>query len=359
MNENTKGIIAILTFSTISNIAVTIMLIWIATHSSSNKTVGRLVLNLLASDWLQSLGFMMSYTWLIKGGIQQNKYCEIQGILIQIGDVASGFWATCICLHTYTMVVHSHEPKWYLELSMAFIWPCNILLALSGYLFQKPKKPFYASADGAWCWISPNYPDHRIVLHYGIILILATVMILLYAMMFMIIYKRQGTIRMETTKRILQKTGRKMIYYPVGYVILVLPLALQRFLALRNQQLPFSYLIFAGCIFTSAGILNSIIYGITRNIVSVRPILGFVPKIKHHRTIISMSERRSSISGKNHRQMSLNMNIHTFTEARSSLSSEESTSIHAGSATLVPSQRVSFLEPGNDSPTIVKTDEAA
>ncbi|KAG9295226.1 hypothetical protein G9A89_006208 [Geosiphon pyriformis] len=272
IDEITIGRFAIVSFSTLSNAAVTGMIIWILIQKHPNQTVSRLVLNMLFSDWLQSVGFMMSLRWIASGDISPGAFCSVQGIIINIGDVASGFWATAICLHTYMAVVHSFEAKHYLLIAMTLIWPFNIFIAVVGFLLETPEVPFFGSAGGAWCWIAAAYPGYRILFHYGIITILAFIMILLYGTMFIMIYRHQGSIQMSNTKVVLQRTGKKLIYYPISYILLVFPLAFQRYIAVLGIHFPLTYLLTAGCIFTSAGLVNSIIYGFTRNVVAMKPL---------------------------------------------------------------------------------------
>ncbi|CAG8577083.1 3679_t:CDS:2 [Paraglomus occultum] len=46
----------------------------------------------------------------------------------------------------------------------------------------------------------------------------------------------------------------------------------ERFATLDGAEWPFGYLISAACIFSSAGFVNSVIYGVTRNFISLQPI---------------------------------------------------------------------------------------
>ncbi|CAB5205960.1 unnamed protein product [Rhizophagus irregularis] len=233
-----NGVIAILSTSTISNVAVFVMIWWIITQKHSRHTVvTRLVLNLILSDFIQSIGFMMSYNWLRINAINEGTYCDIQGFLINLGDVASGFWALVICLHTYMLVVHSYEYSHLVFLAMIIIWPFNIVISALGYVIQQAyDESFYSNAGGSWCWISPYYPNYRIGFHYGIILFNAAAMIILYAVMFTVIYRRQGSMATQGSKRVLQSVNKKLVWYPIVYIILVFPLALQRIVAIATEN---------------------------------------------------------------------------------------------------------------------------
>ncbi|CAG8451650.1 9837_t:CDS:2 [Ambispora leptoticha] len=272
VSPEVAGMFAIVSFSTLSNTATTGMLIWISLQRHPNLTVSRLVLNMLFSDWLQSVGFIMSLYWISQGSVIPGMYCDLQGIIINIGDVSSAFWATAICLHTYLAVVHSIEPRWFLQITMGLVWPINIFISVIGLYIQTPDNRFFDSAGGSWCWISPKHGMYRIIFHYGIITILALVMLVLYGLMFIMLRRQQESIEMSPTKIVLQRTGKKLIYYPAAYIVLVFPLSFQRYLAFFGITLPFQYLIFAGCVFASAGLVNSLIYGFTRHVVALKPL---------------------------------------------------------------------------------------
>jgi len=66
------------------------MLFCIVYRTHAHQVISRLLLNLAISDFIQSIGFMMSYRWLALDKIVPGTYCNAQGIMINIGDVASG-----------------------------------------------------------------------------------------------------------------------------------------------------------------------------------------------------------------------------------------------------------------------------
>ncbi|CAG8482102.1 21324_t:CDS:2 [Gigaspora margarita] len=288
-----KGMIAICTFSTLSNIACIIMLTWIITQKHTrNTTVCHLVTNLLLSDFCQSIGFMISYYWISIGTIKEGTICDIQGFMINFGDTSSGTWTFVISFHTYMLVVHNYECPHIVFVSMLIVWTVNLMISLAGFAIQTSGQPFYDSAGGAWCWISEDYVNYRISFHYGIMLSVVAFMIILYAIMFVALYKRQRRMSVNESKRILQSVNKKLIWYPLAYIILVTPLAIGKY---NNHKLFNNNLITSGCILTCAGLTDSIIYGITRNVVSVKSMASVMPKLK---SITGMRSKPSISLGK-------------------------------------------------------------
>ncbi|CAG8545886.1 23191_t:CDS:2 [Dentiscutata erythropus] len=299
-SQYVKGMIAICSFSTLSNIACIIILICIITQKHTrNTTVSHLVTNLLLSDFFQSIGFMISYYWISIGMIREGTICEIQGFLINFGDTSSASWTLVISFHTYALVVHNYEHPNIVFVSMLIVWTLNLMISLAGFIVQTPDHHFYDTAGGAWCWISDYYDDYRIGFHYGIILSVAALMIVIYAIMLAILYNRQRRMTVQESKKILQSVNKKLVWYPLAYILLVTPLANEsvplsttilhlyckhylnftrsRYLTTNISFYIFNSLIISGCIFTCAGLTDSIIYGITRNVVSVKSVM---PKLQ-------------------------------------------------------------------------------
>ncbi|CAG8663363.1 465_t:CDS:2, partial [Paraglomus occultum] len=193
ISDDVAGMIAIVSFSTLSNIACVSTFAWIYFHRYDYKgtTITPLVLNLLMADFLQSIGFMLSSHWIVIGKIVPGALCSFQGIIINIGDVASGFWALAICVQTFIYVVANLDYSKFAIISMIIIWPCNIFLATAGLFISTPSEPFYNSAGGAWCWISTKYSIYRITFHYGIILCVAALMFVLYAIIYASLFWRR------------------------------------------------------------------------------------------------------------------------------------------------------------------------
>ncbi|RIA82437.1 G protein-coupled glucose receptor regulating Gpa2-domain-containing protein [Glomus cerebriforme] len=345
-----NGIKAILTTSTISNLAVFVMIWWIITQKHSRHTVvTRLVLNLITSDFIQSIGFMMSFNWLRIRIITPGTYCDVQGFLINLGDVASGFWALVICLHTYMLVVHSYEYPHMVFLAMIMIWPFNIIISGLGFVIQQGYGTrFYDDAGGSWCWISPKYPNFRIGFHYGIILFNAASMIVLYAIMFAVIYRRQGSMATQGSKKVLQSVNKKLVWYPIVYIVLVFPLALQRIVAIAINSpniWGIDYLIPAACIFTSAGLVNTIIYGITRNIVSIKPMMARLKRLTTS-SIPSSSSESTTMTNTNLHNSSLQKSGEFFsTIITGGTGSEVDPMSSFISITTTQQVRISYLDP--------------
>lgn len=86
------------------------MISWQRFYASSighNQSIV-LIYQLLLADFLQSLGFLISFYWASEREIiGPSDACFVQGWLIQIGDVSSAFFVLAIALHTVYQVAFS------------------------------------------------------------------------------------------------------------------------------------------------------------------------------------------------------------------------------------------------------------
>lgn len=63
------------------------------------------------------------------------------------------------------------------------------------------------------------------------------------------------------------QVARQMLWYPVAYSILVIPIAAARFSAFNGKDVPFSVTIFTGSIFMLSGFVNAILFTATRRVI--------------------------------------------------------------------------------------------
>lgn len=141
MEDHTyNGLLAIGTLATISLIFTSSLLSFITWRMITWKShyasaVGRnqsvvLIYQLILADFLQSLGFMISFHWVAERQIiGPNGTCFAQGWLIQLGDVASAFFVLSIAIHTTYQVIISKSLSYKSFIYCVLgIWGLSLLL---------------------------------------------------------------------------------------------------------------------------------------------------------------------------------------------------------------------------------------
>ncbi|KAF2823476.1 hypothetical protein CC86DRAFT_469266 [Ophiobolus disseminans] len=223
-----------------------------------------LIYNLLLADLQQSIAFSISFHWLRIGKIvAPTAPCFIQGWFLNIGDVASGFFVLAIAIHTWFGVVKGYKmPYMGFVVSILGIWLAALVLTLIGPAIHGNR--FFARAGG-WCWISIDYQNERLWLHYLWIFIVEFGTIAIYGHVFVHLRGRiRGVINNDTSK--LTRATKFMVLYPFVYVILTLPIAVGRMIAMTGRALPDPFFIVAGALLTSCGWIDALLYTLTRRI---------------------------------------------------------------------------------------------
>lgn len=268
------GLIPITILAIMSLISVTALLAFI-THrliswrSHYREYVGYnqyviLIYNLLLADLQQSIAFSISIHWLRLGKIlAPTASCFIQAWFLNIGDVASGFFVLAIAVHTWLGVVKGYKMpyKWFVA-SILLIWLAALVLTVVGPAIYQDR--FFTRAGG-WCWISTNFQNERLWLHYLWIFIVEFGTLGIYGHVFIHLRGRIRSIINNDTSKLTRAT-KFMVMYPLVYVILTLPIAVGRMVAMTGQAMPDTFFVVAGSLLTSCGWIDALLYALTRRV---------------------------------------------------------------------------------------------
>ncbi|KAH7127115.1 G protein-coupled glucose receptor regulating Gpa2-domain-containing protein [Dendryphion nanum] len=269
-----QGLIPVALCAMMSLISVTALLVFITHRLVSwrkhyKEYVGYnqyviLIYNLLLADLQQSIAFSISFHWLrINKILAPTAPCFIQAWFLHLGDVASGFFVLAIAIHTWLGVVKGYRmPYRWFVVSILVIWAAALLLTVLGPIMFGNR--FFTRAGG-WCWVSVDFEKERLYLHYLWIFIIEFGTIIIYGHIFFHLRGRiQSIINNDTTK--LSRATKFMIMYPAVYVILTLPIAVGRMVAMTGRQLPDVFFCIAGTLLTSCGWIDALLYALTRRI---------------------------------------------------------------------------------------------
>lgn len=268
------GLIPLAICATMSLISVTALLGFITQRMISwrrhyRQYVGYnqyviLIYNLLIADLQQSIAFSISFHWLrINKIVAPTGACFLQAWFLQIGDVASGFFVLAIAIHTWLGVVKGYKmPYRWFVVSILSIWLFSLILTLLGPAMYQER---YFARAAAWCWVSREYQNERLWLHYLWIFIVEFGTIIIYAHVFFHLRGRIRSIIANDTSKLTRAT-KFMVMYPFVYVVLTLPIAVGRMVAMTGTEPPDLFFIVAGCLLTSCGWIDALLYALTRRV---------------------------------------------------------------------------------------------
>lgn len=119
-------------------------------------------------------------------------------------------------------------------------------------------------------------------LHYLWIFIIEFGTIAIYGHVFIHLRGRiQSIINNDTTK--LTRATKFMVMYPAVYVILTLPIAVGRMVAMTGTQMPDVFFCIAGSLLTSCGWIDALLYALTRRIL----VTNDISTAQYNRTVVT------------------------------------------------------------------------
>ncbi|GAA5875026.1 hypothetical protein JCM16303_004983 [Sporobolomyces ruberrimus] len=239
------------------------------------STHGLLFIDLLLGDLLQAIGFVINFSWFHHQGLPPSEnptaLCTTQAVLIQVGDTASAFSSLIISLNLFCVIVLSKHPSvkalWCI---MALQWIVVAVLAIIGPRWLEANgMPFYADA-GSWCWISSEYNDARLWLHYFFVFVIAFVDLVLYTLiaLYLALQARRTSAKIPLNISNLSGVAKVMPLYAFFYIVTILPLSAYRAASMAGHRWSLDAQLACGFIFTMSGAVNCTIYATTRSIVS-------------------------------------------------------------------------------------------
>lgn len=227
-----------------------------------------LIINLLLADLLQGVSFMFSFHWVVHDGIfAPSRTCFSQGYLLNLGDLSSGFFVFGIALHTFYGAVRGRHVK-HVTFTCLVIsaWLLAVLLTSIGPI--QHRDDFFVRA-GSWCWISSQYEQERLGFHYIWIFLVQFGTIIIYALIFLHLKQTMSHIlpaSQSSTHAKVDRAAKLMVLFPTAYILLTLPLSAGRMWSMAHGgvNLPQAYGLTAGAMIGSSGVVDCLLYTLTR-----------------------------------------------------------------------------------------------
>lgn len=188
-------------------------------------------------------------------------------------------------------------------------------MCIGSFALADPRKGPYYGIAGYWCWITPKYPTEQVTTEILFIFISAGSSFILYLLVF---FRLRGNIRVSGRHKIhfhqrpqirvsrtidgvyivtedrcveshLMVLARQMLWHPIAYIVLVLPLTATRLSAFTGTPGSFPIIIISASTFVLTGFINAVLFCTTRNIPpgGWRKILSTGTIVSHGRVNVS------------------------------------------------------------------------
>ncbi len=210
-------------------------------------------------------------------------------------QVGTAIFCFVIAVHTFSLLFLRRQ--WstrtcYIVLVVS--WALVLLeVCIEAFVIAEPKtKGPYFGISGLWCWITAAYPIPRFATSYLLMFISAGLSFILYLLVFFRLrgnitistgYKfhfhrrpkvrigrtSHGTYIMTEDQRVeghLTRVAKHMLWYPIVYTVVILPVASARYSSFNGADVPLSVTVVTASLFMLHGFINTILFCSTRNI---------------------------------------------------------------------------------------------
>ncbi|KAL6305957.1 hypothetical protein BKA93DRAFT_189530 [Sparassis latifolia] len=284
------GISSLVVAGGISGLAVLFTFVAMAVRSPKfgNIHVIPYFISLLVANVVQAIATALSGKWVITGTVEDSTYCSIQGVLKNGGNFGMALWSFAMSVHVFVLLFLRKDMSNRLcALSLVVGWTLVGLVVAVGPLgIQTADRGPYFGPSGYWCWITVSYPREQFFMEYfyeflsaGLSFILYTIVLLRvrgnlilvggkWSLRFVPRGERwQLALRRDNTDSSMMQVAARMVWHPVAYTVLILPVTVSRFVAFGGREVPFWATIVSDFIFNLQGVANVILLVSTRRLI--------------------------------------------------------------------------------------------
>jgi hypothetical protein len=245
-----------------------------------NTQLGYYAACLLIANLLSDVSGSMNLIWLLQKGVTDDGFCRFQAVTMQVANVAAAYFTVTLSLHTLiTLVLRKRQSVIVGSITIAVGWLLSIIIAV----FPLRQKSFYG-VSGLSCSIRPIFPKSLFFLHLFPIFLAASASAILYAAMFLILRgtlvvrgiakvglnferndARSSFSGMEEYRGFVVGIARSLIWFPIAYVVLLVPYSVTQLFSISGFRVPFEAVIFALVCWFLIGIVNvALLYNVFR-----------------------------------------------------------------------------------------------
>ncbi|TDL24619.1 hypothetical protein BD410DRAFT_786142 [Rickenella mellea] len=282
----TAGVSLLAVAGVVSIVAVLFLFAFSTKYKPRQKThIVAYLWSLMIANVIQAIGTIMNARWISKGGAFPGGFCSAQGGVKNAGNLGTALWSFVIAMHVFNLLfLRWQTTRAGLCLTLIFGWSTVIMIVTLGPTsIETAAKGPYFSVAGYWCWITDNYPAAQTMLEYFFEFMSAGLGFIIYMLVLLRVrgnlYTIEGKYRLRWLphgERWQLSVGRDMIdsamvrvvttmiWYPVAYSFIIVPIALARLSEFMGHKVPFWATIVTDVIFNLTGLINTILFFWTR-----------------------------------------------------------------------------------------------
>ncbi|KAJ7723475.1 hypothetical protein B0H14DRAFT_2203184, partial [Mycena olivaceomarginata] len=233
-----------------------------------NTVLGNYAACLLISNIINSVAGIMGLGQLMHGGIQEGFYCTTQAVVMQVGNFAGAYFTIAIAIHTVnSLVLKKRQKTWICVLTICV----GSLIAAAPLVSQTGSLGHQYGISGLSCGIRSVYPRSLFFYHLLPIFITSIMSALLYSLIFLVL---RGTLairgglkfsldpnerwggNVQNYHRFVARIARSMLWFPIAYILFLVPYSVTRLIDLSGRVCPFPLLVTAYVCWFMLGVAN-------------------------------------------------------------------------------------------------------
>ncbi|KAG2756619.1 hypothetical protein P692DRAFT_20868286 [Suillus brevipes Sb2] len=250
--------------------------------------LGHYAASLVLSNVFLTAAGLVEFVWIKQSGIYQGSMCTFQAVLVQIGNWSTCFFSVAIGIHTCNSLVFRLYQISYLSIVViAFGWIMSLVIALAPVSQAGVYGPVTVS-----CGVTAAYPSKTFGLEAFPVILVSVLSVLIYSLIFFVLrgvlhvkggikfnFKAQGrwcaVTDSEEYHRFIVAIAKTMLWYPIAFASLLLPIAVANMARVSGRAVPFGADVFAhvccsmlglvdvGLMYNTFRVLSPVFYGST------------------------------------------------------------------------------------------------
>lgn len=274
------GAVVVNSFAILSSIAllsIVIRVFWLLVHRLCGHNIshyrdylffstqlGYYAACLLVANTFNSVAGLMGLPFLIKRGIEEGGLCTTQAVVMQFGNIATAYFTVAIGVHTFNSLVlrirqsiFVYAPAIFLGWALALVVSVLPIMVDMGQIY---------GVSGLACGVKTKYGKTIFFFHLFPIFLAAGLSIILYLVIFVFLrgplaVKVGSKLKTEPNdnyQRFVAGIAQSMIWYPVAYIVCLVPYAVTRLFSLTSK-VPFEVTVLAFTLWFVLGVINPLL----------------------------------------------------------------------------------------------------
>jgi len=285
-----KGVASLVVAGSLSGFAVLfILLAMIFRVPAFTTNVMPYFVSLLVANLLQAIGAVINARWIADRAVEPGTLCSFQGGVKQAGNVGTAVWSFTLSVYVFRILfLRTRSSAVWRYFTLCVGWLTIVFVVTIGPLsIQTEVTGPYFGPTGYWCWITSAYPKEQMFLEYFFEFMSSGLSFVLYVFILLRVRGNlvQGSdgwhlrfvprserwtlaISRDWHDSSTMRVAARLVWYPVFYGILLVPVAISRFIQFGGAEIPFWATIFTDTLFNLQGLVNVILLITTQRLIT-------------------------------------------------------------------------------------------